>query len=98
MKITGTDVIVEGRGTGGLTVEYVLEGGFVVSVKVPADAEGYTRTNAVREVKRLLERLVQTGALPKEMVDGENQDGQASTMAASPNSPRDRAGRSDQGE
>jgi hypothetical protein len=94
MQVTGTNLVVEGSGTGGFTIEHVLDGDFVVSVKVPPDADGFNRTNAVQAVKQLLERLVQTGALPDKMPDGENQDGRAATVAASPNSPSDRADRS----
>ncbi|MCJ8517678.1 hypothetical protein ABID21_000809 [Pseudorhizobium tarimense] len=92
MKVTGMDVIVEGRGTGGHTVEYVLEGGIVVSVSTPKGTPEINRTNAVARAKALLRQIVEEDILPEDMPDGVNQDGEASVMAQSPNSPRDRAG------
>jgi hypothetical protein len=91
MKIQGVQVIAEGSGTGGHTVEFIDDTGVVVSLRFPDNHAGVNRTNAVQQAKKYLQRLVQDDVLPDDMTDGENQDGRAATMASSPNSPALRA-------
>lgn len=91
MTITGVQVISEGSGTAGHTVEFVDDSGAVVSVRFSSQRGGVNRTNAVQEAKTYLQRLVNENMLPDEMAQGENQDGRAATMASSPNSPSQRA-------
>jgi hypothetical protein len=91
VKITGVQVIAEGSGTAGHTVEFVDDEGVVVSIRLSGKRSEVTRTNAVQEAKSYLHQLVRENVLPDEMTDGENQDGRAATMASSPNSPSHRA-------
>ncbi|MFD1746781.1 hypothetical protein ACFSE1_15000 [Rhizobium helianthi] len=91
MSIVGTQVIAEGSGTAGYTVEFVEDSGDVVSVSLRSNASGVNKTNAVAKAKEFLNRIVASDALPDEMVDGKNQDGRAATMSSN-----DRVNRADQ--
>ncbi|MDO1584244.1 hypothetical protein [Rhizobium oryzicola] len=82
MTIVGTQVIAEGSGQSGYTVEFVSEQGDVVSVSLRGQDGAVNRNNAVAKAKVFLEDLVRAGTLPDELVDGENQDGRAATMAS----------------
>jgi hypothetical protein len=90
MAITGTQLISEGSGTGGYTVEYVDDAGAVVSVRFASGFDGINRTNAVGQAKMYLHRIVTENMLPDRMENGENQDGRAATIASSPNPPSER--------
>jgi len=83
MSIVGVQVITEGSGTGGYTVEFVDGAGNVVSVRFAAAADHVNRTNAVQQAKDFLHRLVHDDSLPDEMANGKNQDGRAATVAES---------------
>jgi len=83
MKIVGVQLIAEGSGTGGYTVEFVDAAGSVVAVRFAADADHVNRTNAVQQAKAFLHRLVDEDLLPDEMAEGRNQDGRAATVAES---------------
>ncbi len=91
MTVQGVQVITEGSGTAGLTVEFVDHLDNVLSIRFSGKDGSVNRTNAVQQAKRYLRGLVEDDALPDEMTDGDNQDGRAATMASSPNSPTDRA-------
>ena len=91
MKIQGIQVIAEGSGTAGHTVEFVDEAGVVISIRFPQSQSDVNRTNAVQQAKSYLQHLVENDVLPNEMTGGENQDGRAATMASSSNSPTHRA-------
>jgi hypothetical protein len=91
MAIQGVQVIAEGSGNGGHTVEFVDDIGVVTSIRFPDSQSDVNRTNAVQQAKSYLQRLVNEDLLPDAMTDGENQDGRAATMASSPNSPSERA-------
>jgi hypothetical protein len=82
MQIVGINLISEGSGTAGFTVEYVEASGSVVSIRLAPSLATVNRTNAVEFAKRMLEELVQTNALPNQIRDGKNQDGRAATIAA----------------
>lgn len=82
MSIVGTQVIAEGSGNAGYTVEFIEDSGDVVSVSLRSNTSGVNRTNAVLKAKEFLSRIVESDALPDEMVEGKNQDGRASTMAS----------------
>ncbi|MGN7294167.1 hypothetical protein [Rhizobium sp. SAFR-030] len=85
MSIVGTQVIAEGSGTSGYTVEFIDQSGDVISVSLRSGTRGVNRTNAVGKAKELLSRLVQNNDLPDEMIDGANQDGRAATVASDTN-------------
>jgi hypothetical protein len=91
MAIEGIQVITEGSDTGSLTVEYVDDGGNVLSLRFSGQDSSVNRTNAVQEAKRYLKDLVEKDMIPDEMTQGDNQDGRAATIASSPGSPTDRA-------
>jgi hypothetical protein len=85
MSIVGTQVIAEGSGTAGYTVEFIEQSGDVISVSLRSGTGGVNRTNAVGKAKELLSRLVQNNELPDEMIDAQNQDGRAATVASDTN-------------
>lgn len=91
MKIQGVQVIAEGSGTAGHTVEFIDEAGVAVSIRFPQSHSEVNRTNVVQQAKTYLQLLVKKDVLPDEMSDAENQDGRGATMASSPNSPSHRA-------
>lgn len=91
MAIVGVQVIGEGSGTAGYTVEFVDDAGDVTAVRFTTQTKGVNRTNAVRQAKQYLERLVHEDMLPDEMTDGKNQDGRGATMAASVDSSASQA-------
>lgn len=82
MTIVGTQIIAEGSGNAGYTVEFIEESGDVVSVSMRSQTSGINRTNAVSKAKEFLSRIVESDELPDEMVDAKNQDGRAATMAS----------------
>ena len=88
MSIVGTQVIAEGGGNAGYTVEFVEENGDVVSVSLRSDTTGITRSNAISKAKEFLCRLVESDALPNEMVETNNQDGRGATMSSQERSAR----------
>ncbi|WP_377296768.1 hypothetical protein [Rhizobium sp. SGZ-381] len=69
MSIVGTRVIAEGGGKSGYTVEFVEQGGNVVSVSLRAQTADINRTNAIAKAKEFLGRIVENDVLPDEMVD-----------------------------
>jgi hypothetical protein len=69
MSIVGTQVIAEGGGNAGYTVEFVEDGGNVVSVSLRSNTSELTRGNAVSKAKEFLSRIVAQGELPDEMVE-----------------------------
>jgi len=81
MEIVGVDLISEGSGTAGYTVEFVEASGSVISIRLDPSLHEVNRTNAVKLAKKMLEELVSTDALPDEIRDGKNQDGRAATIA-----------------
>lgn len=81
MKIVGVNLISEGSGTAGFTVEFVEAEGSVISVRLDPKLGSVSRSNAVAVAKRLLEQLVATNALPEHIHHGKNQDGRAATIA-----------------
>lgn len=83
MSIVGTQVIAEGSGNAGYTVEFIEQDGDVISVSLRSQTSGVNRTNAVAKAKEFLSRVVRDDELPDEMVDAETQDGRAATMARS---------------
>jgi hypothetical protein len=83
MSIVGTQVIAEGSGNAGYTVEFIAQGGDVISVSLRSGASDVNRTNAVAKAKEYLAHLVNSNELPDEMIDAENQDGRAATVASS---------------
>ncbi|MBT9369118.1 hypothetical protein [Rhizobium sp. CSW-27] len=83
MSIVGTQVIAEGSGNAGYTVEFIEQDGDVISVSLRSQTSGVNRTNAVAKAKEFISRMVRDNELPDEMVDAENQDGRAATMASS---------------
>jgi hypothetical protein len=87
----GVQVITEGSGTSGLTVEFIDDVDNVLSVRFSGKHGSVNRTNAVQQAKSFLQALIDGDALPDEMTNGDNQDGRAATIASSPNSPTDRA-------
>ncbi|MCY1665983.1 hypothetical protein OU993_10920 [Rhizobium sp. SL86] len=87
MSIVGTQVIAEGSGNAGYTVEFIEDSGDVISVSLRSEASGANRTNAVAKAKELLSRVVASDALPDEMIDADNQDGRAATMASARGNP-----------
>jgi hypothetical protein len=92
MAITGTQLISEGSGTGGYTVDFVDDAGAVISIRFASSFQGINRTNAVEQAKMYLHRIVAEDMLPDRLENGENQDGRAATIASSPNSPSGRTG------
>lgn len=68
MSIVGTQVIAEGGGKAGYTVEFVEEDGNVVSVSLRSNTSELTRGNAIAKAKEFLGRIVSQGELPDEMV------------------------------
>jgi hypothetical protein len=91
MTINGVQVIAEGSGQAGHTVEFVDDEGVVLSIRFSSNRTEVNRTNAVQQAKSYLQQLVRQDVLPDEMTDGENQDGRAATMASSEDSPAHRA-------
>ena len=89
MSIVGTQVIAEGGGNAGYTVEFVEENGDVVSVSLRSSTDGLNRTNAVLKAKEFLSRIVESDALPEEMVEGKSQDWNSSSMATDNRPSRD---------
>ncbi|WP_137134485.1 hypothetical protein [Rhizobium sp. FKY42] len=81
MSIVGTQVIAEGSGNAGYTVEFVEDNGDVVSVTLRSDTAGINRNNAVSKAKEFLSQIVESDALPDKMVEGERKEAQSSTMA-----------------
>jgi hypothetical protein len=69
MSIVGTQVIAEGGGKAGYTVEFVEENGNVVSVSLRSNTSELTRGNAIAKAKEFLGRIVSQGELPDEMVE-----------------------------
>lgn len=88
MSIVGTNVIAEGSGNAGYTVEFVEGNGDIVSVSLRSDTMGLTRSNAVLRAKEFLNRLVESNDLPDEMVESNNQDGRGTTMSSQERSAR----------
>lgn len=70
MHIMGTQVIAEGGGKLGYTVEFVADRGDVISVSLRSGASEINRTNAVERAKALLTDAISSNALPDEDVDG----------------------------
>lgn len=87
MSIVGTQVIAEGNGTAGYTVEFVGDSGDVISVSLRSKTSEVNRTNAVAKAKEFLGRVVSSNELPDEMVDGEEQDGRGATTASDDRTP-----------
>lgn len=88
MSIVGTQVIREGSGNAGYTVEFVEDSGDVVSVSLRSQASGINRTNAVSKAKEFLSRIVETDELPDEMVNAKDEDGRMATMGSDKSSDR----------
>ena len=81
MEIVGVDLISEGSGTAGYTVEFVEASGSVISIRLDPSLTEINRTNAVKVAKEMLQELVSADALPDEIRNGKNQDGRAATIA-----------------
>lgn len=88
MSIIGTHITAEGSGNAGYTVEFVEENGDIVSVSLRSDTADLNRTNAISKAKQYLSRLVESNALPDEMVEPNNQDGRGATMSSDERSAR----------
>ena len=59
MRIVGTQVIPAGGGKAGFTVEFVGDGGEVVSVQLQNDAErSLNRQNALEKAKELMSQII----------------------------------------
>jgi hypothetical protein len=82
VQIVGVDLISEGSGTAGFTVEFIEASGSVISIRIDPRLETVNRSNAVKFAKEMLEELVTSNALPDEIRGGKNQDGRAATVAA----------------
>ncbi|ASY72863.1 hypothetical protein SF83666_b62140 (plasmid) [Sinorhizobium fredii CCBAU 83666] len=75
MHVVGTQVIPEQGGRAGFTVEFVGEGGEIVSVSLRNDASrSLNRMNAVERAKEVMMELANTET--KNLDNGENQTGQ----------------------
>ncbi len=62
MQVTGTQVIPEQAGKLGFTVEFVGEGGEVVSVRLVNDSAGtLNRINAIEKAKAIMVQLATFG-------------------------------------
>jgi hypothetical protein len=83
MSIVGTQVIAEGGGKAGYTVEFIAQGGDVISVSLRSGASDVNRTNAVAKAKEYLAHLVNSNELPDNMIDDANQDGRSATAVSS---------------
>ena len=70
MQIMGTQVIAEGGGKLGYTVEFVADRGDVISVSLRSATGDLNRTNAVERAKALLTDAISNKALPDQDVDG----------------------------
>ncbi|SIQ12415.1 hypothetical protein SAMN05880590_102139 [Rhizobium sp. RU35A] len=81
MSIVGTQVITEGSGNDGFTVEFIEQSGDVISVSLRSQGEAVNRTNAVARAKALLARVIHDDDLPEEMMEGKDQDGRTATLA-----------------
>lgn len=82
MNIVGTQVIAEGSGNAGYTVEFIAKGGDVISVSLRSGAADVNRGNAVAKAKEYLAHLVNNNELPDEMIGDENDDNHAATMVS----------------
>lgn len=75
MHVVGTQVIPEQGGRAGFTVEFVGEGGEIVSVSLRNDAgRSLNRMNAVERAKAVMMELANTET--KDLDNGETQAGQ----------------------
>lgn len=83
MSIVGTQVIAEGGGNAGYTVEFVEDGGNVVSVSLRSKTSDLTRGNAVSKAKEFLSRIVSQDELPDEMMENTS-----NTRGAAPGTQR----------
>lgn len=72
MSIIGTQIISAGGTNAGYTVEFIADGGDVISVSLRSDVSDVNRTNAVARAKDYLSRLVSNDELPNEMIEAEN--------------------------
>ncbi|MCO5731743.1 hypothetical protein [Rhizobium sp. SSA_523] len=90
MSIVGTQVIAEGSGNAGYTVEFVEENGDVISVSLRSKTADVNRGNAVAKAKEFLGRVVSSGELPDEMVDADNQDGRGAAVASTHQTRQDK--------
>lgn len=58
MRIVGTQVIPAGGGKAGFTVEFVCDGGEIVSVQLPNDDQrSLNRQNAIDKAKELMSQI-----------------------------------------
>jgi hypothetical protein len=87
MSIVGTQVIAEGSGNAGYTVEFIEDNGDVISVSLRSKTDDINRTNAVAKAKEFLSRVVSADELPDQMIDGEAQDGRGAATASSRGTP-----------
>ncbi len=61
MRVVGTQVTSAGGGRAGFTVEFVGDGGEVVSVQLRNDAQGsLNRQNAIEKAKELMSQIAST--------------------------------------
>lgn len=65
MQIVGTNVLPEAGGKKGYTVEFVGEGGDVVSVTLRSDSD-VTRANALEKAKAFLRQIIDNDDLPED--------------------------------
>lgn len=74
MQIVGTHVLPEAGGKKGYTVEFVGEGGDVVSVSLRSDSD-VSRANALGKAKALLKQVIENDDLPEDEDQAKAGDG-----------------------